>query len=461
MNLLAVSIAPIYQNVVQGGSQRIFMDVMNYFSKDNHVRVFCTQRHDNSVPFNFNGNFEVYPVLGFRQFFPFPYMTNPKNLAEIIATLHSQISWADCMYVHADGFFFKKFFKGKLPLLSSLHDFVYPISMASAFVGDADRIIVPSQYVRDCVQHSVGSVYEDFIDRTVLITNGVNPEIFYMDNSRTIELRTKFGITEDELCLLFPHRPEVSKGIDNAIDFLNFLIGSGQKARLLFPKHIDLKNNPDLHREYAFLRESLRVKGLEDHVSFFEWFEQSEMRHIYSLADITLNLGNFVESFGLVPLESLLCGTPVIVTKAGCLRTNIPDSTGVLKIDYGDMDALVSGYTRLVPKGSLDLSEVRERIQKDFPFLQMLKQYSFQFLNAVIEPPLIERNDRKIDHPKYQLAPWCYIAKRGIYDDYLGDYVPVDQVLLDKLKSNECYDQGILGASFFNLAKQCLIVPIG
>jgi len=67
MNILAISIASIFKEHIQGGSQRIFKNVMEYLSKDNTINVLCTRRDDNFLPFEVNQNFKVNPSLRFRQ----------------------------------------------------------------------------------------------------------------------------------------------------------------------------------------------------------------------------------------------------------------------------------------------------------------------------------------------------------------------------------------------------------
>ncbi|HIH31153.1 TPA: glycosyltransferase family 4 protein [Candidatus Woesearchaeota archaeon] len=459
MNILAISIASIFKEHIQGGSQRIFKNVMEYLSKDNTINVLCTRRDDNFLPFEVNQNFKVNPSLRFRQSFPFPYMTNPNNLANIIKKVICEAENADVIYVHADGFYFKKFLKvhhPNIPIITSLHDFVYPISISSAFIGDNDIVIVPSKYVFECMKHSVGQIYENLMNRAVNIENGVDTSIFYKDKSLTKQLKLRYNISDSEKVLLFPHRPEQSKGIDHSLNLTKKLVDNGEQIKLLFPKHIDILCSEDLQREYGILYDKISKLNLENHVSFFEWTLPNFMRHIYALGDITLNLGNFVESFGLVPLESLLCETPVIATKAGCLRYNLKNFEESIQIDYDDSDALMNAYHKIV-NNKFEFKKTVELIKKNFSYENMLKQYKEVFLNAKVNSTLkLQKNGLSKDI--FELAPWCYISEKGIYDDYIGTYSIRDKKIIKLLSEKTEYTREYLGSEFNDLQNKNILV---
>jgi glycosyltransferase involved in cell wall biosynthesis len=64
-------------------------------------------------------------------------------------------------------------------------------------------------------------------------------------------------------------------------------------------------------------------------VRFLGWLPDEELRRLYRGARATILPG--VEDFGIVPLESLACGTPVVALKAGGVLDTVRDGeTGVL-----------------------------------------------------------------------------------------------------------------------------------
>lgn len=460
MNLLAISIAPIFKDYIHGGSQRIFMDIMNHFCINHHVKIFCTARTDNNTPFKINSNFEVYPILPFKEFFPFPYMTNPLNLVKIIELIKEQSKWADCIYIHADGFLLKKFLRGlKIPIITSLHDFVYPITISSAFLGEFDKLIVPSKYIYDCVAQSVGKVYSNVMNRIILINNGIDITKFFKDNSKSVQLRKRLGIKKSEKVLLFPHRPDIPKGIKEVILLLENILKIRKDIRLLFPIYIDCRCDGELQKEYILLKRELAEKGLLKKVSFFKWTLPSEMRHIYSISDLTLNVGNFVEAFGLVPLESLLCMTPVIVTNVGCLRYNLPEFGGVKKLDFGNSAELTRTCLELLDSKNIDFTKIHQYIKNNFDYGRMIEKYEKEFVTAKVKRPLEISSNSVKGGRYYTLAPWCYVSPKGIYNDYMGNLVKMPNHILHSLLFKKVYSKQEISPYLQELIQKNILVP--
>ena len=463
MKLLVVSIAPIYKDHVQGGSQKILVDVLRHVSRSHEVRLFCTSREDNCRKFTLAKNLTVHPFLRFRPHFPFPYMTNPRHLKEIISLLCREALWADCVYIHADGFFFKHFLRllGK-PLITSLHDYVYPISITSSFLAEMDKVIVPSQYVKDCIAHSVGGLFHGYMDRVVVVENGVDSGLMSRDSGNRDVIRKKLGLKKTDFAMLFPHRPEDVKGVFEAIELLASLRRSALPAKLLFLKHFDVKTNSDLRGIYAGIEAAVAKKGLKDSVIFHDWILSGNMRGIYSASDVTLNLGQFIESFGLVPIESALCETPVIAASVGCLRDNLAGLPGIFLTDYGDIRA-AHGACENIYSSPPEMRATREHMRKQFSFKDMLAGYCDEFEKTRVEKPLSIDMESVVaclkDEKFYRLAPWCCVSKAGIYDDYAGQVRPVPGRRLS-LFSKAVFPKS--GEKWFrNLIDMQCVVPAG
>jgi D-inositol-3-phosphate glycosyltransferase len=63
-----------------------------------------------------------------------------------------------------------------------------------------------------------------------------------------------------------------------------------------------------------------RNLGIQDSVLFAGRVKQEDLPLYYSAADVFV-LPSYCESFGLVALESLACGTPVVATKVGGIES--------------------------------------------------------------------------------------------------------------------------------------------
>ncbi len=82
----------------------------------------------------------------------------------------------------------------------------------------------------------------------------------------------------------------------------------------------------------AFQRLSSEL-GINDMISFIGRIEQGDLPPYYSAADL-LAVPSYHESFGLVALEALACGTPVVATEVGAMNSVICEGkTGSIVVD--------------------------------------------------------------------------------------------------------------------------------
>jgi len=91
------------------------------------------------------------------------------------------------------------------------------------------------------------------------------------------------------------------------------------------PPQAELDGDENAHR----LRIAAKEAGVADRVTFLGRIDAADVPGLLRSADLTVSLPAY-ESFGRVPVESMACGTPVIVTAVGGhLDTVIDDVTGV------------------------------------------------------------------------------------------------------------------------------------
>ncbi|MEE9501349.1 MAG: glycosyltransferase [Candidatus Aminicenantaceae bacterium] len=189
-------------------------------------------------------------------------------------------------------------------------------------VHDADKIISTSTEEKHSLIKESG-VYPGKID---VIYPGINQQLFHPVDDNSVFSETGFG--EQDRILLYVGRIEPVKGLMSVIDAFNILqkrqtslfgrlrlvvIGGGEKTK-------DFAKNEEIIRIHRAVRE----KGLEDKVVFLGSKSQSELKKYYSKAD-ALIVPSLYESFGLVVLEALACGTPVLVSQIGKMRTIVKE----------------------------------------------------------------------------------------------------------------------------------------
>jgi D-inositol-3-phosphate glycosyltransferase len=141
---------------------------------------------------------------------------------------------------------------------------------------------------------------------------GVNLDLFQpMDRAAA---RQRLGFDDNESIALYVGRFDPIKGIDRLLEAMAHL-RHHRRLRLV----IIGGDGPDTP-EYQNLQKLARKSGIQNTVTFVGRIEQKYLSPYYSAADV-LVIPSYYESFGLVGLESLACGTPVVATEVGAMRS--------------------------------------------------------------------------------------------------------------------------------------------
>jgi glycosyltransferase involved in cell wall biosynthesis len=109
----------------------------------------------------------------------------------------------------------------------------------------------------------------------------------------------------------------------------------------------------DAYREH--LEQVARELGVHDRLSFV-MVTRAELRDRYAGADVCVFPTEWPEPFGLVPLEAMACGTPVVATGSGGSGEFLLHETNCLRIPIADPSALAAAVRRLA-----DDPELRRR----------------------------------------------------------------------------------------------------
>jgi len=185
-------------------------------------------------------------------------------------------------------------------------------------VHDCRRIIVATEQEKD----DLIRYYDAAPDKIGVVPCGVNMELFSLSDKAAA--RSLLGLG-DEKVLLFVGRIDPLKGIDNLI----------QSLPLLKENHklVVVGGDENSRKELEGLKSLASGLGVLDKVDFCGLVKQEKLPVFYSAADVCV-VPSYYESFGLVPLESLACGTPVIATAVGDLANIIkPGINGCIVAD--------------------------------------------------------------------------------------------------------------------------------
>jgi D-inositol-3-phosphate glycosyltransferase len=194
------------------------------------------------------------------------------------------------------------------------------INSEKALIKDCNRIIAPTEREKECLIH----YYDASPEAITVIPCGVNLDLF-----RSVEkeiARSYLGL-DGEVIILFVGRIVPIKGIDKLLMAMPYL-ENGKRLKLLV-----IGGDEYCRDEMKRLKSLAQDLHIHDSVSFLGLVKHEELPYFYSAADLCV-LPSYYESFGLVALESLACGTPVVVTKVGGLESVIRQGeTGYVVLD--------------------------------------------------------------------------------------------------------------------------------
>ncbi|GGB52179.1 N-acetyl-alpha-D-glucosaminyl L-malate synthase BshA [Fictibacillus barbaricus] len=168
----------------------------------------------------------------------------------------------------------------------------------------------------------------------VPVHNFVDERVYYRRDNNA-ELRKTYGIEEDEKVIVHISNFRKVKRIQDVIRSFS-LIRKAMAAKLLL-----IGNGPELTVACELVRD-LRI---EDDVLFLG--KQENVGELFSICDLKLLLSE-KESFGLVLLEAMACGVPVIGTGIGGIPEVIVDGETGYMVEVGDTKAVAEKAVALL-----------------------------------------------------------------------------------------------------------------
>jgi D-inositol-3-phosphate glycosyltransferase len=194
-------------------------------------------------------------------------------------------------------------------------------------MATADRIVAATETDRSHMLEAYGASPR----KISIVPGGVNLETFVPGSREAARQRLGLG---QEPTLLFVGRIQRLKGIDvlvraaaalrDEIGPLRVLIvgGTGQQSS---------EETRELHR----IQEIVGQLQLGTTVQFVGAVEQTRLADFYRAADVTVMPSTY-ESFGLVAVESMACGTPVVASRVGGLATVVRDGENGALVPWRD-----------------------------------------------------------------------------------------------------------------------------
>ncbi|MFC1861656.1 glycosyltransferase, partial [Chloroflexota bacterium] len=216
-------------------------------------------------------------------------------------------------------------------------------------VGKCHHIIASTEMEKTELTRLYGAPPE----RIGIVPCGVNLDLFRPIDKDTAKKHV--GITDDKV-IIFVGRIEPLKGLELLLRAMTYL-RNGRKPRLIIIGGDENSNN-----EMGRLASLSRKLDITDSVIFKGMIKHENLPYFYSAAHVCA-IPSYYESFGLVALESMACGTPVVATDVGDLNSIInPGESGYIVTDdtprdLADKIALILTLSNPDMKSALQIRE--------------------------------------------------------------------------------------------------------
>ncbi|HAF61427.1 MAG TPA: glycosyltransferase family 1 protein [Anaerolineaceae bacterium] len=251
-----------------------------------------------------------------------------------------------------------------------------PLRLASEkkVIAEVDRIIAATEIEKD----QLLEYYNASSQKINIVPPGVDLTRFYpipQDEAKAV-----IGIPPNEKVILFVGRIEPLKGIDNLLKSIAFLRRSNVLTTC--PHYVAIiGGDPDrprelLDREMRHLQDLNRRLGLDDMVVFLGKKAQDSLPYYYSASEVVVMPSHY-ESFGMVALEAMACGTPVIATRVGGLKLLVNNGVTGLSVPDDDPQALAKQLMQILCEQGL-----RAKLRQNG--LEFARNYSWSIITDAL-----------------------------------------------------------------------------
>ena len=208
---------------------------------------------------------------------------------------------------------------------------------------ESSEVIVNSNYMKNEVQRLFGLPY----DKINVIPNGVNLQLFSNVNV-DYDFRRQYAM-DNEKIILYVGRLVYEKGIQNLIAAMPKILDRYHDSKLIICGRGGMIDE---------LREQVKYLGIDNKVYFAGYCDSKKMQKMYKCADVAVFPSTY-EPFGIVAIESMLSGTPTIVSDVGGLNEIVEHGVTGMKSYAGNANSIADSVLALLfdPKLCVNISQ--------------------------------------------------------------------------------------------------------
>ena len=394
-----------YPPRVVGGIARVVYDLSKTLIKDGHDVTVVTYREGDAPYFEDDKGIKVYRVDN--------YMINPNNFIDWIMQLNfNMLAKANEIIaeqgkfdvIHAHDWlvaYAAKTLKNSynIPIVSTIHATEAGRNSGihdeqQRYINDTEwmltyessEVIVNSNYMKGELQRLFGLPYE----KINVVPNGVNLSLFN-GIERDYNFRRKYAM-DNEKIILFMGRLVYEKGIQNLIAAMPKILQGYQDSKLVICGKGGMIDE---------LRRQVDSMGISDKVYFAGYMKGKDVQKMYKAADVAVFPSTY-EPFGIVALEAMLSGNPIVVSDIGGLDEIVDHRVNGMKSYCGNPNSIADSILELLYDHKLcaDITKkAKNKVRNDYNWSKIAQDTHFTYQKAICQS-MAEKQKRELEQER-------------------------------------------------------------
>ncbi len=394
-----------YPPRIVGGIARVVNDLSKRLIKDGHEVTVVTYREGNAPYFEDDKGVKVYRIDN--------YMINPNNFIDWIMQMNfnmvakaSEIMASQGKFdvIHAHDWlvaYAAKTLKNSydIPIVSTIHATESGRNSGihdetQRYINDTEwmltyestEVIVNSNYMKRELQSLFGLPFE----KINVVPNGINVNMF-SGIERDYDFRRQYAL-DNEKIILFMGRLVYEKGVQHLISAMPKILAGYHDAKLVIAGKGGMIDE---------LKAQVNSMGISNKVYFTGYMDSKQVCKMYKCADVSVFPSTY-EPFGIVALEAMLSGTPVVVSDIGGLNEIVEHRENGMKSYAGNPNSIADSILELLYNPQLSQEVVKKAktmVKNEYTWAKIAQDTHFTYQKAICQT-MAERQARQIEQEK-------------------------------------------------------------
>ena len=237
---------------------------------------------------------------------------------------------------------------------------------------ESTEVIVNSNYMKCELQRLFGLPFE----KINVVPNGINLTNFN-GIEKDYDFRRQYAL-DNEKIILFTGRLVYEKGIQHLIAAMPKVLQGYHDAKLIIAGKGGMIDE---------LREQVKNLNIENKVYFTGYLNSKQIAKMYKCADVAVFPSTY-EPFGIVTLEAMLAGIPVVVSDIGGLNEIVEHGVNGMKSYTGNSNSIADSILSLLYDQRLTSEIVKNaklKVKNEYNWAKIAQDTHFTYQKAICQ----------------------------------------------------------------------------